>query len=84
VAPTPVSNKELTLTLAHTLRGKFFIPMHVPAFVLKLMMGQRSIEVLKSATVSARKIQEAGFVFNFPNISSAVNNLLIKKPTSQS
>ncbi|MBK8609056.1 MAG: DUF1731 domain-containing protein [Chitinophagaceae bacterium] len=27
---------------------KFYIPIPVPAFVLKLMMGQRSIEVLKS------------------------------------
>lgn len=76
VAPLPVSNKELTLTLAHTLRGKFFIPMHVPAFVLKLMMGQRSIEVLKSATVSATKIQEAGFQFSFPRIDAAISNLL--------
>jgi len=78
VAPFPVSNKELTLTLAHTLRGKFFIPIHVPAFALKLIMGQRSIEVLKSTTVSAAKIKEAGFQFSFPGIEGAIHNLLKK------
>jgi uncharacterized protein (TIGR01777 family) len=71
VAPNPVSNKELTLQLART-RKKFFIPLHVPSFVLKVMLGEMSIEVLKSATVSAEKIQQAGFVFNFPDLSSAL------------
>ncbi len=69
VAPNPVSNKELTLQLAKA-RKKFFIPIHIPSFVLKIMLGEMSVEVLKSATVSAEKIQQAGFVFNFPDISS--------------
>jgi NAD dependent epimerase/dehydratase family enzyme len=34
-----------------------------------------SIEVLKSATVSSKKIEEAGYVFMFPSIESAVKNL---------
>jgi uncharacterized protein len=45
VAPKPVTNKELTLKLAQKLRGKFFIPLHVPAFALKLALGEMSIEV---------------------------------------
>ena len=56
VAPNPVSNKALTITLAKVTKGNFYIPLHVPAFVLKIMMGQRSVEVLKSATVSCKKI----------------------------
>lgn len=75
VAPEPVSNKTLTLTLAKTMNGKLFIPIHVPAFVLKIMMGQRSIEVLKSATVSCKKLLDTGFDFNFTNITAALNNL---------
>jgi hypothetical protein len=70
-APLPVSNRELTLTLAKA-KKQFYIPMPVPAFVLKIMMGEMSIEVLKSATVSAAKIQAAGFVFQFPDIRTAL------------
>lgn len=75
VAPNPVSNKALTLTLAKALKGKFYIPMQVPAFILKLMMGKRSIEVLKSTAVSSKKIQEAGFEFGFKTIEAALQNL---------
>jgi len=70
-APQPVSNRELTMALAKAKKG-FYIPMPVPAFVLKIMMGEMSIEVLKSATVSSRKIQEAGFTFRYPDIRDAM------------
>ncbi len=75
VAPVPVSNKMLTLSLAKAIRGKFFIPLHIPAFLLKLMLGQRSIEVLKSATVSCEKIKKSGFVFLYPSIETAIEEL---------
>lgn len=72
VAPAPVSNRTLTLALARAVCGRFFIPMHVPAFMLKLIIGGGSIEVLKSTTVSSKKIQEAGFVFDYNTIEEAV------------
>jgi uncharacterized protein (TIGR01777 family) len=78
VAPNPVSNKTLTLTLAKAMKGKLFIPMHVPAFVLKMMMGQRSIEILKSTTVSCKKILATGFEFSFTNIETALEDLVKK------
>lgn len=70
VAPHPVTNKELILALARAKRGKLFIPVHVPAFVLKLVLGEMSIEVLKSATVSHEKIKGAGFIFQYPALES--------------
>ncbi len=72
VAPKPVSNKTLTLALAREMRGKNFIPVHVPAFILKLMLGEMSTEVLKSTTVSCEKIKDAGFTFLFPSIEAAL------------
>lgn len=76
VAPNPVDNKTLTLELAKQMKGKFFVSMHVPTFVLKIMLGELSIEVLKSATVSATKIRNAGFQFLFPTIESALKDLV--------
>lgn len=78
VAPTPVSNKTLTLELARIMKGKFFIPLHVPAFVLKAMLGESSIEVLKSCTVNCNKIKQAGFTFLYPSIEAALVELCSK------
>jgi uncharacterized protein (TIGR01777 family) len=72
VSPIPVTDKELVLTLAEQLRGKRFTPIHVPAFVLQLALGEMSIEVLKSATVNANKILATGFHFSYPDIISAI------------
>ena len=75
VAPHPVSNKTLTLTLAKKMR-RFYLPAHVPSFVLKIMLGSRSIEILKSAAVSSKKIEAAGFRFQYETIDSALENLV--------
>lgn len=74
VAPNPVSNKELILNLAKVKR-KFFIPLYVPSFILKLMLGEMSTEILKSATISSKKIEGTGFLFQFPTIQSAMQKL---------
>lgn len=79
VAPHPVSNKNLTITLAKLIKGIFFIPSYVPSFLLKLMMGKRSVEVLKSCYVSADKISKSGFTFFFPSIEVALKDLFTKK-----
>ncbi|HTB53011.1 MAG TPA: TIGR01777 family oxidoreductase [Ferruginibacter sp.] len=75
VAPIPTTNKALTLTLAKEMRGNFFIPMYVPGFILRLMLGDRSVEVLKSATVSCEKLQKTGFSFLYPTIEAAIKSL---------
>ncbi|HVZ56966.1 MAG TPA: TIGR01777 family oxidoreductase [Chitinophagaceae bacterium] len=75
VAPGPVSNRELVLELARARKGRFFVPVYVPAWLLRLVLGEMSIEVLKSATVSCGRIREAGFTFLFPSIQSAIRQL---------
>lgn len=77
VAPHPVSNKELMKTVAH-IKGGFHIPAPAPSFLLQLMLGEMSIEVLKSCTVSAAKTLGTGFSFTYPDIGSAVKELLKK------
>jgi len=76
VAPNPVTNKQLILQIAQKQRGRYFIPIHVPSLALKIILGEVSIEVLKSATVSSKKIQEAGFIFQYPTIDKAIQQLI--------
>jgi uncharacterized protein (TIGR01777 family) len=76
VAPKPVSNKALVSDLAKRMKGRFHIPVYVPSFILKIMLGEMSIEVLKSATVSADKIRSTGFQFLYPTLESALNDLI--------
>lgn len=75
VAPAPSTNKHLTLTLAKLHRGSVYLPIHVPAFFLKIMLGEMSIEVLKSCTVNAEKIQLDGFHFEHATIEKALHYL---------
>jgi uncharacterized protein len=75
VSPHPIQSKALVIELAKKLRGKFYIPVYVPAFVLKLVLGELSIEVLKSTTVSNQKIRQAGFNYIFPTIESSLSHL---------
>jgi NAD dependent epimerase/dehydratase family enzyme len=77
VAPEPVSQKTLILTLAEKLRHKFFISIYVPAFIIKIIFGKRSIEILKSATVSNKKIKATGFTFLYPTIEAAIDELIV-------
>jgi len=78
VAPNPVTNKMLTLTLAKKMKGNFYLPIHVPTFILKTMLGGRSIEILKSTNASCQKIISAGFNFLHPNIENALEDILKK------
>ncbi len=79
VAPQPVTNKDLVVQLAKRMRGNMYTTINAPAFALKIALGEMSIEVLKSATVSAEKISKAGFKFYFPSIQSALDDLVNKR-----
>lgn len=75
VSPEPVKHKDLMKTIAKT-KGGLKIPVPVPAFMLKAMFGEMSNEVLKSCTVSADKVLQAGFQFKNPSIQKAVTAIL--------
>jgi len=75
VAPNTVNNKKLVLTIAKNTYPIYF-PFFVPSFILKIILGEMSIEVLKSTNVNAKKIQGAGFVFDFPNVEEAIIDLI--------
>jgi len=76
VAPNPETNQRLTITLAKIIKGSFYISIHVPSVLLKIILGGMSIEVLKSATVSCKKILSAGYNFKFDALDKALKDLI--------
>jgi uncharacterized protein (TIGR01777 family) len=74
VAPNPVTNKQLTQAIAKQLHKPLWLP-NVPAFFLKLLLGEMSSIVLASTKVSAQKIEDAGFKFKFPVVEAALKNI---------
>lgn len=76
VAPNPVNNRNFTLELAKKMKGSFFIPIPVPNFALRLKLGERSEEVLKSSSISANKLKQQGFQFIYPTIDTALRDLI--------
>jgi hypothetical protein len=71
VAPAPATQQQLMNTLVQ-LTKRFFIPVPVPSWILQVVMGEMSIEVLKSTTVSADKILATGFSFRYPMLREAL------------
>lgn len=75
VAPNPVTNRKLTWEVAAVMDKPLWLP-RVPAWALKLLLGERSRLLLDSQRVSAEKVQMEGFAFSFPNLRPALEDLL--------
>jgi uncharacterized protein (TIGR01777 family) len=73
-APNPVTNKQLTQAIAKQLSKPLWVP-NVPAFVLKLMLGEMATIVLGSTKASAQKIEGTGFKFQYPDVASALTEI---------
>lgn len=74
-APNPVTNRELTNTIASVMNKPLFMP-PVPGFVIKLVMGEFANVLLKGQRVIPRKLMDAGYSFEFPEIKSALEDIL--------
>lgn len=75
VAPTPVSNAELTRTLAKVLRRPAVLP--VPRFVLRLALGaEKAAEVTSSAKVLPERALQKGHAFEHPELEGCLRALL--------
>ena len=75
--PNPVTNDYLMRTIRATMHMPFGLP--APAWLLKigaLIIGTEPELILKSRRVVPVKILQQGFVFTYPEINSALKNLL--------
>jgi uncharacterized protein (TIGR01777 family) len=74
VSPYPVTNKQLSKAVARQLHRPLW-PINVPAFALKLALGEMSAVVLGSTKVSAEKIEGRGFKFTYPLLEQALKEI---------
>lgn len=77
VAPNPSTNAEFSKALGKALKRPAFMP--APAIALKLAMGEMSELVLASQKVESKKILDSGFVFQYPKIQEALDEICQKK-----
>lgn len=75
VAPNPVDNATFTKQLAIAMHRKILLP-NVPAFVLKLAMGEMAILVTKGKNVANARISKTEFQYIFPALPEALQNLI--------
>ncbi|RQO40823.1 TIGR01777 family protein [Chryseobacterium sp. KBW03] len=77
VSPQHATNRYLTEKIAKVLEKPLFMP-NVPGFVLKLIFGELATAILEGSRASSKKIQDAGFHFQFPDLTEALKDLLKK------
>ncbi len=70
VAPEMIRNIDLTRALGRVLHRPTFMP--VPAFALRIALGNLAGELLGSRRVQPRSLEEAGFEFKYPTLVSAL------------
>ncbi|PJJ55029.1 TIGR01777 family oxidoreductase [Hymenobacter chitinivorans] len=78
VAPNPVTNKAFTEALAEVMHRPLVLP-KVPAFGLKLVLGEMSEIILASQRVSAEKVLGTGFRFEYPDLKPALESFYGKE-----
>jgi len=68
------TNKEFSKSLAKALNRPFFLPA-MPAFVLRLFLGETAESVLLSFRLRNEKIRNAGYSFKYPDVDSALQDI---------
>ncbi|EMS31225.1 Cell division inhibitor [Mariniradius saccharolyticus AK6] len=74
VGPNPATNASLT-KVAAKFAGKPYVGIGVPAFGLKLALGEMAQMVLGGNKITSKKIQEAGFKFKYPELEGALREV---------
>ncbi len=76
VAPHPVTNREFTKTLGRVLKRPTLFPL--PSFGLRIIFGREMTDTLflSSTRVEPTRLLETGYVFQYPELESALQHVL--------
>ncbi|UYN90882.1 MAG: TIGR01777 family oxidoreductase [Anaerolineales bacterium] len=72
-APQPVPNRQFAATLGRVLRRPSWLP--TPRFAMQLALGEVSTVVLDGQNAVPAALQQAGFVFKYPELEPALRDL---------
>ncbi len=73
-APHPVTNAELTETLARSLKRPAFF--RVPAFVVNAIFGEMGALLLESQRVTPKHAVDQGYIFQYTDLQTALKSVL--------
>ena len=76
VAPEHITQKSFLKAVAQELKRPFWLP-NIPAFILRLFTREKADLILESSRVSAEKLLESGFEFDFPNLKDALSDIYV-------
>lgn len=74
-ATSECTNRAFSKELANAM-NRPLLPISVPSFVLKLMLGEMSVVVLEGSRISNQKLLQTGYQLNYSNLTTALNNLI--------
>jgi uncharacterized protein (TIGR01777 family) len=77
VASEHVTNKTMMKTLAKINHKPFFLP-NIPSFIMRIFFGEMSVILTEGSRISSDKIKDLGYNFSYPDLNSALRNLLQK------
>jgi uncharacterized protein len=75
VSPHPVTNSQFTQALGHVLKRP--TPFPLPAGLARLLIGEMADALLLASTrAQPKKLTDAGYVFRYPDLDSALQTIL--------
>jgi uncharacterized protein len=74
-SPQPVRNRQLGEAIGKVLHRPSFLP--APGFMIRLILGEFGSVLLKGQRVIPRRLLDAGFQFQYPDIEEALRNILM-------
>ncbi|MDP6793696.1 MAG: TIGR01777 family oxidoreductase [Anaerolineales bacterium] len=72
-APEPATNAEFTKALAHTMRRPCWFP--VPGLAFQMIFGEMADVVLGGQRALPEHLQSAGYVFRYPKLDEALQDI---------
>lgn len=78
VGPNPVTNEKLVKEIAKVFKKPLLLP-NIPQFAMKAILGEMSYLLFASQRVSSKKIEEEGFIFQYPNVCRVLEDIYLEE-----